>query len=309
MVASLSRPLVGLHVGLSISESEDSEYRGFPPWLVNTVTLQVTEALMGQGAGVVFGHDWRDDGVMQAVHGFALRSQPPEAIPGRPGTAVPLLRNVLPADDRPRLSVEERERLAATLAIEAAGLPDDLLAQRLGAEDEAYVRARALTHLRRQLAERTQARICLGGRTKGYQGRYPGVVEEAFLTVGSGRPLYLAGLLGGASQWVINAIGGARKPVGFASPPPLDLSYRTRGAAAGIDARIDPRNVWSSFRALGVKGLSEANLLTEDENRELFETPAVERTIELALTGLARLRKRTDGDGAQAPIRRRSRRR
>jgi hypothetical protein len=30
-----------------------------------------------QGAGDIFGHDWGEDGVMEAVHSFARQMQPP----------------------------------------------------------------------------------------------------------------------------------------------------------------------------------------------------------------------------------------
>ncbi|HZC97659.1 MAG TPA: hypothetical protein VE267_16330, partial [Bradyrhizobium sp.] len=59
------RPLQGCTIGLSISESADSTALGFPPWQINDVTVQMVAALFGQGASVVFGHDWRDDGVME----------------------------------------------------------------------------------------------------------------------------------------------------------------------------------------------------------------------------------------------------
>jgi len=54
--------------------------------------------------------------------------------------------------------------------------------------------------MREQLLVRTQARIMLGGRTTGYKGKYPGLVEEALLTLQAGKPLYLMGGFGGAGD-------------------------------------------------------------------------------------------------------------
>src|SRR3989442_576262 len=101
----IQRPLVGTVVNLSISESEESTERGFPAWQVNRVTLQVVAALFGQGVGVILGHDWREDGVMEAVHGFARQMQPPVSISADEADAIgqPLLRNLLPWPDEPRL--------------------------------------------------------------------------------------------------------------------------------------------------------------------------------------------------------------
>jgi len=33
----------------------------------------------------------------------------------------------------------------------------------------------------------------LGGRTLGYKGKYPGLVEEALITLQAGKPLFLLG--------------------------------------------------------------------------------------------------------------------
>src|SRR5262245_42190162 len=102
-MTALNRPLTGLVVNLSVSESEDSTRHGFPAWQVNRVTLQFVAALFGQGAGVAFGHDWREDGVMEAVHGFALQTQPSFPLSTGPTQAEdqPMLHNILPWPDIP----------------------------------------------------------------------------------------------------------------------------------------------------------------------------------------------------------------
>jgi hypothetical protein len=112
-MTAINRPLAGKVVNVSISESDDSPKRGFPKWQVNRVTLQIVSALFGQGAGIVFGHDWREDGVMEAVHGFALQVQPPLPLPPEVAEAdrQPLLRNILPWPDVPRLTESEQDQL------------------------------------------------------------------------------------------------------------------------------------------------------------------------------------------------------
>lgn len=174
MSGILGRPLSGTAVGLSISESQDSARLGFPPWQVNRVSIQVAAALMGQGVGVVFGHDWREDGVMEAVHALALRMQ---SAPSKEQTeASPLLRNILPWPDAPRLSEADREQLAPTLAVEQTGLPADvlkLLRGNGGEQIQKYARARALTHLRRRLEELTDAACALGAGPADPKGDTP----------------------------------------------------------------------------------------------------------------------------------------
>jgi hypothetical protein len=278
------RPLASYTVNLSISESDDSLGRGFPLWQVNRVTLQVTAALFGQGANVVFGHDWREDGVMETIHGFALQVQPPIPLLSEEAVASgqPLLRNILPWPDKPRLSNDDLERLVSTLRVELAGLPAEVApyeneARRLGASSPLYqyVRARGLTHLRRRLNAESDVRLCIGGRTEGSAGRYPGVIEEALLAIQVGKPLFLAGFLGGATQQVTHAIEGRDMPEDFCRPGPINELYETppivetdRGTQ--IDRSLDRRALWVMFRQAGVAGLVERNHLNPKKTKSFF---------------------------------------
>jgi len=299
------RALTGCVVGVSISESDESPKRGFPSWQVNRITLQVSAALFGQGAGVVFGHDWRDDGVMEAVQGFARQMQPSVPLSAEQVDALsqPLLRNILPWPDEPRLCATDLECLGSTLRVESAGLPPEL--QSLAEPEKSpagrttplyrYLRARGLTHLRWRLNEVCCARLCFGGKIAGSSGRFPGVVEEALLAVQSGKPLFLAGLLGGAAQQLIAALEGQAMPEDFcasnaatslyARPPIPENDPTTRS-----DRVADRKAVWDEFRSFGLAGLARSNRLTESENREFFHSPSIERIISLTLAGLSRLR-------------------
>lgn len=298
------RPLAGYIVNLSISESDDSARRGFPLWQVNRVTLQFVAALFGQGASVVFGHDWREDGVMQAVYGFAQQVQAP--IPLSPAQsaaeAQPLLRNLLPWPDKPYLPEPDLEQLSSTLRVERAGLPGELRAfdddARRVEPDTAlyqYLRARGLSFLRHRLNDVCHVRFCLGGRRSGHSGRYPGVIEEALLALTDKKPLYLATFLGGAAEQVVDAIDG--KPMGndFCNPNPLLDLYKAPpvkelDAATRSDRVINRDEVWGAFAEAGRERLAATNGLTLEENGELLRTPVIDRAIELVLTGLSRLK-------------------
>lgn len=297
------RPLAGCVVNLSISESDDSTERGFPYWQVNRVTLQLVAALFGQGASVVFGHDWREDGVMEAVYGFARQVQPP--VPLSPANAAaeaqPLLRNLLPWPDKPVLPERDLEQLSSTLRVESVGLPQELQpfdAKARRAEPDnrlyRYIRARGLTFLRHRLNDACHVRLCLGGRRSGSAGRYPGVIEEAFLAVTDKKPLYLASILGGATEQVVDAIEGKQMREDFCRPTPLQGLYddppvRELDGATYDDRVIDRAVVWKQFAGTGREKLAASNGLKIEENDELLHTPAIDRAIELVLIGLSRL--------------------
>jgi hypothetical protein len=299
-------------LNLSISESDDNEGLGFPSWQVNRMTLQVVAALFGQGAGLVFGHDWREDGVMEAVYGFARQMQSPIPLSDVDAAteAQPLLRNLLPWPERPFLPAEQLEQLNSTLRVEPVGLPNELRASAeealLGSPDNdlfRYIRARGLTFLRHRLNDVCDARLCIGGRRTGAVGRYPGVIEEALFAIRGGKPLYLAGLLGGATAQIIDAIEGRPMPEDFCHPtslldiyhkPPVDeLDEGTR------DDRVIAREaVWKEFAEAGRTQLARLSGLKADEIDFLLHTPVIDQVIELVLIGLSRLCK-SDAKGKE----------
>ena len=169
------RFLTGVRVSLSVSESDDANGLGFPPEQVNRITVQIAAGLVGQGASVIFGHDWREDGVMEAVHAFAQQMQPPML---KKGPNEPLLQNMLAWPDKPHLPSEELAALSTTLRVEGKELPIDVsnyAEQALGAGRNSdlfkYLRARALTHLREQITALSDSRLCIGGRISGSEGR------------------------------------------------------------------------------------------------------------------------------------------
>jgi SLOG-like protein len=110
----------------------------------------------------------------------------------------------------------------------------------------------------------------------------------------SRKPLYVAGLLGGASRQVINAIEGRDMPSDFCpgsirelyADPPVKES----DTATERDRVTDGAVLWASCKEGGVIKLAEVNGLTPEENQELFHTPVLDRVIQLSLAGLARLK-------------------
>lgn len=307
-MSGISRPLTGCRVNISISESDDSKEKGFPSWQVNRVTLQIVSALFGQGASIVFGHDWREDGVMEAVYGFARQVQSP--IPLQASIAdeerQPILTNMLPWPDNPHLAEERLEQLKSTLRVRSAGLPDELMPfeqeARLqpNARNYRYIRARGLTFLRHRLNSDCDARLCLGGRRSGSAGRYPGVIEEALLALRANKPLFLAACLGGATEQVITAIEGKQMPDDFCRPTPVNDLYTAppleeRDERNLADREVNRNAIWTEFVDAGSKTLAKANRLTTEENDELLHTPGIDRAIELVLIGLSRIYKNLPG--------------
>jgi hypothetical protein len=120
-------------------------------------------------------------------------------------------------------------------------------------------------------------------------------VEEALFAVQQNTPLYLASLLGGASEQIVAAVEGITMPEDFCEPtriaqlykhPPIDEA----NPGSATDRIIDRDAIWRAFSEMGRERIARNNGLSVEENNELLRTPVVERAIELVLTGLSRIR-------------------
>ncbi|QJR12115.1 hypothetical protein DSM104443_03199 [Usitatibacter rugosus] len=271
----MSRLLESKVVGLSISPSEEAIGLGFDSSEVNRIVLRMIAAFLSQGARVVLGHDWRDDGVMEAVFGFVQRYRSPE-VSGGPA----LVTNVLPWPSRSRLSEDERRAVRGGIEIHEMGRPKEATG------DAEVDRVLSLTALRHELTRLVDARVCVGGRRSAYEGTVPGVIEEAAVAFESEVPLYLMGFLRGAASEVIEALR-QRSPDQHALHKIGPGISGTRHSPAAM-----------LFGRIGVEDVARINRLTPAENERLFSATTVDEAIDLAIDGIARIPTRKDREGA-----------
>jgi hypothetical protein len=268
-VQSLSRPLENVVVNLSLSESADSEGLGFPASELQRTFIRMVAGILGQGGRILLGHDWRDDGLMESVTTFVERYRPTS---GELKNG-PLVTNLLPWPDKSRLNLYEQRALLPSLKIRRLGRPTLRSDTLTSANSTKALRQESLSRLRVRLTNLSDARLCVGGRMTEYQGRYPGVIEEAICSLNAAKPVYVFGFLGGASRVVIDALQGDMPKVARGVPPsPKDL-------ASAID----------KLRNVGVAGVAKANHLSVAENRKLFAAETIDEAFDLVLIGIRRL--------------------
>ena len=208
-------------VGISVSPSVEAERLGYDERQINRIVIRMAQYFLDRDMRIIFGHDWREDGVMWAVADFAgvvagraeALADSDESMYGSQGpTDGPVARMVnVVAARREELSgaalAAERDS-GGVLSVVAAGDMAAEFSEHRGSEPEAHGwvttgdREGELTRLRHCLTMMLApgCRVCLGGRTEGYQGREPGVMEEARLALTYRKPLYLMGGFGGATR-------------------------------------------------------------------------------------------------------------
>ncbi|MEX1027228.1 MAG: TIR domain-containing protein [Candidatus Paceibacterota bacterium] len=327
---SLSRVLVGLSLSeiapdLQLDGDPDSQLDGELQRLgllrahFDDAMCEVARFLLASGADLAYGGDLREGGFTEKLHDL-----------------VRLYSETQPPDQPPRLRIEnflawvahtgKDERLLKFMeCLEPRRLPlpadvvDELEidSQHTGpppfdanTPESNYLNARCFTAMREAMNATIAARILLGGRLTGYSGKYPGLVEEAYLALREGLPLYLIGGFGGCTSAIIDAVEG-KPPTDLTfdgqlhlderfrqqDPAQAKTSYRDRvedfNRRAANHSNIEPIDydaVLGCMASNGIAGLSEHNGLTPEENRRLFTTPHVAEIIYLVLKGLNQLR-------------------
>jgi hypothetical protein len=207
------KSLAGLKVALSLSESHDAPDFGHTRIHLLAAMIEIARNILGRGGIISYGGDLRKceeygftRQLFQLVYAYKDLQRPP----------LERIWNFLAHHVAAELPKNE-EAMLKTLAHFEKPLPQNL-AVRFGLQKGArqpvpddspenrYIRARCLTAMREAMTEATDARIVMGGRVSGHQGKYPGILEEAYLFLRERKPLYLIGAFGGCTRLLIKAI-------------------------------------------------------------------------------------------------------
>ena len=292
--------LTGKTIALSISESGDLEALGFNLMHLRDALIEFTRQLLARDATIAYGGHLDEGGftriLFDLVRAHNSSGAPKAYRPIHNYQAWPLH---LKVDDELEAKLNKVGRL------HRLPLPADL-AQEPGVaahvfllpdtRTKRYVWARSLTAMRERINEQSDACVLMGGKVSGYTGKYPGLLEEAYLSLRASKPLFLLGAFGGCTRAVIELVEGG-------SPERLTRDFQTKDEAymqlveeynsraaskpeLGLEP-IDYEAVGCAFREAGPMGLH--NGLDTVENRRLFYAVDPDEIIHLVLKGLSNL--------------------
>jgi hypothetical protein len=254
----LHRPLAGLAIGISISESEDIALYGFEPVDITMVTVEISRRLISLGAQIVLGHQWRPRGVMESIVRFAQAYQSESPLP--------IIRNFMAWPDKAALSQSDRRNISSLVEI-------------VEGEECQNDRTSALLEMRSKIAHIAHARICLSGKFHQKTGFNHGVIEEIALTLKLGRPVYLSRMMGGSTNAVIDI-----------------LEERYSSVSSLNDPSEQTMKYLAQIRDVGVKRFAALCGLQTTDLLELFNAHNVDTIIQLTSRGL--MNRRVDLLGA-----------
>lgn len=306
------RQLAGLRFGLSISAPPDMPLGGDPEQAVNSLTVRFASSILLEGGGLLLGHRWQPGGIMEHLAFQARDSRWPgltQTAAAEPQTIAPIL-NLIAWPDEPPSEDQNAKRMIKYGILQVRRiLPPQIPIGQFEADPARsqetdlgkLARIRALTAMRQEMALHIDARICLGGAGGKSTRRLPGVIEEALLTHTAGKPLFVAGALGGAAKAMADAIlhrtmDEQARAMFFTPPAVVDL-FAAFAQAYPVPDEEGPstESGWNAlrvFETMDLGSLARQAGLTDEEYIHVLTSPDVMRVLALAITGTLRFRKR-----------------
>jgi hypothetical protein len=269
--------LKGLRIAISASESPDLGRLGLVETHYRLAVAEIARAVLISGGKLCYGGHLDPAGytsmLVHELQRFSRRDKP--------------LQICLAWQEHRKLSQEQFDQqkndlglFGEIVCLDPEGKPFTWGPQGKGEPENISneaLRQRSLTALRQFMARNTHARVLIGGRREGFQGRMPGLLEEALTSIEAEQPLYLAGGFGGVTVDIIKTVG-------------LDDAtwLPARSDALPQDDRVNAglSRLSETLRKIDPKRLS--NGLSAEENRRLAATHRPSEIAALVSLGLGR---------------------
>lgn len=294
-------PLGGQRIGLSVSAPASLMGATYSKRHIEDILADIGRCLLSLGASLAYGGDLRRGGFtgrlvdMATLYGAGLRA------------AADQLESFLAWPWYLSYSREDKIDLGRRAQVHQCDLPAELRGAArlpLGGDgprpnDNPYLQARGLTEMRRKMTERCTARVILAGKLTGCQGRYPGLIEEAMMSIEARQPVYLLGGFGGCARAAYDLIIGADSDEANAITWDRQLSEKkeylelkdqygqSRDGSTLDDAALDFDQLRRAFQEVGLDGLGALNGLTARENEQLSSTTNPMEMVSLVVRGLS----------------------
>lgn len=284
--------LKGKTIGISISESDNLSDLGYGVPHLKDAVIEIARYILASGGKLAYGGDMRQGGFTELI--FDLLAyykadktlQPHERFYSY--LAYPLSTT---------LTLEKQAELRQNVSFKKIAPPTDL---QIANTDEFlkpdspnnhYVWTRCLTKMREEMEADCNARIFIGGRTKGFKGKCAGILEELLIAIEHNHPVYLVGAFGGITKDAIEALKG-NKPDSFSNEYYFDNDdYKKMFLLFNgkhIDNIIDYPKYLATLQQIGLNKIAEQNGLSIEDNLRLTTTPHISEVVYLILKGLTK---------------------
>lgn len=281
--------LKGKTIGISISESDNLKELGYGVPHFRDAIIEIARYILASGGKLAYGGDMRQDGFTELIFDLlAYYKADKEFQPNE------RFYNYLAYPISTTLSLEKEAELRQNVSFRKINPPQDLQIQdtnnflKPDSPENLYVWTRCLTKMREEMEADCDARIFIGGRTKGFKGKCAGILEELLIALKQNHPIYLIGAFGGITKDIIEALT-EKQPASFSSEYFDNADYKKMFSIFNErhpDNMIDYSKYLSILNSIGLNGIAKQNGLSESDNLRLTTTPHISEMVYLILKGL-----------------------
>lgn len=276
--------LTGKKIGISISESEDIKVLGFSQAHLNDAIIEFVRHILILDGQIVYGGDLRNNGFTFLFSELAYQYRDKansKQIHLVNFSSYPLYLDINRSQElefkKNRVEIRKIEPPKSIKSISPDYFKPDNL-------DNQISWAESLTKMRTEMNNYSDFRIFLGGRSSGYSGKMPGLLEEILITLKSSKPIFLIGAFGGITKAIIDALEGEKPEQITESFQRKEQKYSDFLDNYLLAQGVDYSKIIEELNGMGIKSLS--NGLSDEENRILFNTIHIPEMIFYVLKGL-----------------------
>lgn len=274
------------NIAISVAVSNDLSSLGVGLEMLKDLTIELSRHILKAGGKMIYGGNLTKDGFTKKFKDLSRQygkyeKAKDDVVYFTNYLTWPLYNNISIddvaeyRDSRVKLVRAEPSRFVSPDQRDKFILPDN--------NDNRFLCATSLS-LRRQLAEKeANARILVGGKTFGYSGCMPGLVEEFLVTLENKHPVYLIGGFGGAVKQIIQII---EKKEGSTSEQLLKLVLKDPKYKSFYDYYISKGQTidYTFLDKVSIDDLN--NGLSKEQNIRLFYSVNIMEIVSLVLYGL-----------------------
>ncbi|WP_027418700.1 hypothetical protein [Crocinitomix catalasitica] len=275
-------------IGVSISECEDLEELGFDINHLRDAMIETAKYTLSLGGALAYGGDLRNGGFTELFFDLLNYYNVPDSNEERfySYLAWPLSLN---------LTKEQRAELITKVTFIPVDPPSDIEIKDLNEflppskGENQYLWARCLTEMREKMNHSCDARVFLGGKTSGFKGKYPGVLEEFVIALNKEQPIFLIGAFGGVTKQIVALLEDKDTSIFDQDYMADNEEYQKLITLFNQNYSEKPVNyseIKEVINKLGWEGISLLNGLTLSQNKRLATTPHISEIIYLILLGL-----------------------
>lgn len=280
-------------IGISISESDNLGELGYGISHLKDAVIEIARYILSSGGKLAYGGDMRQGGFTDLIFELLAYYKADKTLHPHERfysyLAYPLSTT---------LTLEKQAAMRQNVSFKKVSPPEDLQIENTNdfikpnTPANLYIWARCLTKMREEMEVECNARIFIGGRSKEFKGKSPGVLEELLIALQHNHPVYLVGAFGGITKDAIEALKG-NKPNSFSNKYYFENEDYKRMLFLfnnkHPDNKINYQDYLSILQEIGLNKIAEQNGLSNEDNLRLTATPHISEAIYLILKGLTNL--------------------